>query len=186
VPVAETSALILRFGAFELNLQTNELRRDVVLLKLSPQQLQTLRLLTENAAQVLTREQIQRELWGDGTFVDFDRNLNVCIAQVRSTLNDDSDAPRYIQTIPKRGYRFIAPVERVSTTRLMESTPAPPRARWFWIITALLLASCSMAIGYLAWRSAGRTDRVMLAMLPSENLSGDLKRISSPTVSPRS
>jgi DNA-binding winged helix-turn-helix (wHTH) protein len=108
VQAAETSALLLRFGTFELNLRTNELRRSGVLIKLAPQQLQTLRLLAESAGQVLTREQIQRELWGDGTFVDFDRNLNVCIAQIRAALNDDSDAPRYIQTIPKRGYRFIA------------------------------------------------------------------------------
>jgi TolB-like protein/DNA-binding winged helix-turn-helix (wHTH) protein len=154
-------------------LQTNELRRSGVLLKLSPQQLQALRLLAENAGQVLTREQIQHELWGDGTFVDFDRNLNVCIAQIRAVLNDDSDAPRYIQTVPKRGYRFIAPVERVGATQVIESRPAPPRARWFWIVTAALVASCSMAVGYLAWRNAGKTDRVMLAMLPFENLSGD-------------
>jgi TolB-like protein/DNA-binding winged helix-turn-helix (wHTH) protein/Tfp pilus assembly protein PilF len=173
VQAAETSALLLRFGAFELNLRSNDLRRNGVLLKLAPQQLQALRLLVENAGQVLSREQIQHELWGDGTFVDFDRNLNVCIAQIRATLNDDSEAPRYIQTIPKRGYRFIAPVERVNATPIIESTPAPPRARWFWIITAMLLASCSMAVGYLAWRSAGRSERVMLATLPFENLSGD-------------
>ena len=173
VQVAVTSALILRFGAFELNLRNNDLRRNGVLLKLSPQQLQALRLLAENAGQIMSREQIQHELWGDGTFVDFDRNLNVCIAQVRAALNDDSDAPRYIQTIPKRGYRFIAPVERVSALPIIQSTPAPPRARWFWIITAVLIASCSMAIGYLAWHAAGKSDRVMLATLPFENLSGD-------------
>jgi TolB-like protein/DNA-binding winged helix-turn-helix (wHTH) protein/Tfp pilus assembly protein PilF len=173
VHAAETSAFLLRFGAFELNLETNELRRGGALLKLSPQQLQTLRLLTESAGQVLTREQIQRELWGDSTFVDFDRNLNVCIAQIRSALNDDSDAPRYIQTIPKRGYRFIAPVERVSNAPAKETFAAAPRARWFWIVTAALLASCSMAVGYLAWHAAGKSDRVMLAMLPFENLSGD-------------
>jgi TolB-like protein/DNA-binding winged helix-turn-helix (wHTH) protein/tetratricopeptide (TPR) repeat protein len=175
VQAAETSALLLRFGAFELNLRSNDLRRNGVLLKLAPQQLQALRLLAENAGQILSREQIQHELWGDGTFVDFDRNLNVCIAQIRATLNDDSDAPRYIQTIPKRGYRFIAPVERVNATPIIESMPAPPRARWFWIITAVLLASCGMAVGYLAWRSAGRSERVMLATLPFENLSGDPK-----------
>jgi TolB-like protein/DNA-binding winged helix-turn-helix (wHTH) protein/Flp pilus assembly protein TadD len=173
VQATETSQFLLRFGAFELNQQTNELRRGGVLLKLSPQQLQALRLLTENAGQVLTREQIQHELWGDGTFVDFDRNLNVCIAQIRATLNDDSDAPRYIQTVPKRGYRFIAPVERVNPTPVVKSALAPPRARWFWIVTAVLVASGSMAVGYRAWREAGKTERVMLAMLPFENLSGD-------------
>jgi TolB-like protein/DNA-binding winged helix-turn-helix (wHTH) protein len=174
VQAAETSALLLRFGAFELNLRSNELRRNGVLLKLPPQQLQALRLLAENAGQVLSREQIQQELWGDGTVVDFDRNLNVCIAQIRATLNDDSDAPRYIQTVPKRGYRFIAPVERVNAIPIV-STPGPPRARWFWIVTATLIASCSMGVGYLAWRSAGRSERVMLATLPFENLSGDPK-----------
>jgi TolB-like protein/DNA-binding winged helix-turn-helix (wHTH) protein len=173
VQAAEASASLLRFGAFELNLETNELRRGGVLLKLSPQQLQTLRLLTESAGQVLTREQIQRELWGDSTFVDFDRNLNVCIAQLRATLNDDSDAPRYIQTLPKRGYRFIAPVERVSTRPVKGSAPAPPRARWFWVATAAVVAAGSMAVAYFTWHAAGKSDRVMLAMLPFENLSGD-------------
>ena len=175
VPAAETSANLLRFGTFELNLPANELRRGGVLLKLSPQQLQTLRLLAESAGQILTREQIQRELWGNSTFVDFDRNLNVCIAQIRAVLNDDSDAPRYIQTIPKRGYRFIAPVERVGATPVKEAALSAPRKRWFWVAAAAVLACCSMAVSYFAWRTAGKTERVMLATLPFENLSGDPK-----------
>src|SRR5580704_17701422 len=116
-PYTETvqaAGSLLRFGAFELDLQKNELRRAGVLLKLSPQQFQVLRLLAENSGQVVAREEIQHEVWGADAFVDFDRNLNVCVAQIRSTLNDDSDAPRFIQTVPKRGYKFIAPVERVA------------------------------------------------------------------------
>ena len=125
MPAADSIAAILRFGAFELDLQKNELRRAGVLLKLSPQQFQVLRLLAENSGQVQAREEIQREVWGTDTFVDFDRNLNVCVAQIRSTLNDDSDAPRFIQTIPKRGYKFIAPVERIATA-LPDEPPARP------------------------------------------------------------
>jgi TolB-like protein/DNA-binding winged helix-turn-helix (wHTH) protein len=175
VPAAETSTNIFRFGAFELNLPANELRRGGVLVKLSPQQLQVLRLLVENSGQLLTREQIQRQLWGDDTFVDFDRNLNVCIAQIRATLNDDSDAPRYIQTVPKRGYRFIAPVERVNPAPPPDTKPVIPRARWFWIIVAAALASASMAVSYFTWRAADTPERVMLAALPFENLSGETK-----------
>ena len=175
VQATEANAILLRFGAFELNLQTHELRRGGVLLKLSPQQLQVLRLLAENPGQILAREQFQRELWGDGTFVDFDRNLNVCIAQIRATLNDDSDAPRYIQTVPKRGYKFIAPVERIGPAVVAAQAPKKglPRSRWFWIATSVALASLSMALSYYTWRGAGRSDRVMLATLPFENLSGD-------------
>src|SRR5580704_13674027 len=124
-PYTETvqaASSLLRFGAFELDLQNNELRRAGVLLKLSPQQFQVLRLLAEGAGQLQSREDIQREVWGTDTFVDFDRNLNVCVAQVRATLNDDSDAPRFIQTVPKRGYKFIAPVERIG----MAEAPAQP------------------------------------------------------------
>ncbi len=165
--------MLLRFGAFELNLQANELRRGGVLVKLSPQQFQVLRLLVENSGQLLTREQIQRERWGNDKFVDFDRNLNVCIAQIRATLNDDSDAPRYIQTIPKRGYRFIAPVERVGVSQPVQTRRTVRRARWFWIIVAGGLAAGSMAVSYFTWQGADRSERVMLAALPFENLSGE-------------
>ncbi len=173
VPAADTTALLLRFGAFELDLQTNELRRGGVLLKLSPQQLQVLRLLADNAGQLLTREQIQAEVWRDGTFVDFDRNLNVCIAQIRATLNDDSDAPRYIQTLPKRGYRFIAPVERVNAfpPSVAVQPAAPKQSRW--VLAALLVLIVVGATGYLVWQRTRPTVRVLLAALPFENLTGD-------------
>jgi len=130
VQAANSTARILRFGAFELDVQNGELRRAGALIKLSPQQLQVLQLLAENAGQLLTREEIQREVWGSDVFVDFDRNLNVCIAQIRSALSDDSDAPRFIQTIPKRGYKFIAPVERIGVpSALISPLPVPARQR---------------------------------------------------------
>jgi len=175
VQAAGSIAAILRFGAFELDLQNNELRRAGVLLKLSPQQFQVLRLLAENSGQVQTREEIQREVWGTDTFVDFDRNLNVCVAQIRATLNDDSDAPRFIQTVPKRGYKFIAPVERVATgTAVPASARLQTRAKWWWFAAALA-AILAIAVVSATWRRSIRPERIMLAALPFENLTGDPK-----------
>ncbi|HYL78568.1 MAG TPA: winged helix-turn-helix domain-containing protein [Bryobacteraceae bacterium] len=178
MPAADSTALLLRFGAFELDLQNSELRRAGVLLKLTPQQFQVLRLLADNAGQLQTREEIQREVWGTDTFVDFDRNLNVCVAQIRSTLNDDSDAPRFIQTVPKRGYRFIAPVERVGAPA--EQPPLEPArrsassSRTSLVVAAVtLIAAALVGAAYLRWRQPPPSNRVMIATLPFENLSGD-------------
>jgi TolB-like protein/DNA-binding winged helix-turn-helix (wHTH) protein/Tfp pilus assembly protein PilF len=178
VQAANSTARILRFGAFELDVQNGELRRAGVLIKLSPQQLQVLQLLAENAGQLLTREEIQREVWGSDVFVDFDRNLNVCVAQIRASLNDDSDAPRFIQTIPKRGYKFIAPVERIGAPPTAISVAPPPAARRsFWIVPCAiaLLAGCVAGAAYLYWRQPPPSQRVIVATLPFENLSGDSK-----------
>lgn len=176
---ANSTARILRFGAFELDVQNSELRRAGVLIKLSPQQLQVLKLLAENAGQLLTREEIQRDVWGSDVFVDFDRNLNVCVAQIRAALNDDSDAPRFIQTIPKRGYKFIAPVERIGapSTVISQAPKAAAPRRTFWMVPAAiaLLAGCVAAAAYLHWRQPATSQRVIVATLPFENLSGDPK-----------
>ena len=102
---------VLRFGVFELNLVTEELRKFGTPVKLAPQPFQILALLASQAGQVVTREQIQLQLWGEETFVDFEQGMNHCIKQIRTALNDSADTPRYIETLPRRGYRFIAPVE---------------------------------------------------------------------------
>jgi TolB-like protein/DNA-binding winged helix-turn-helix (wHTH) protein len=169
---ANSTARILRFGAFELDIQNGELRRSGVLIKLSPQQFQVLQLLAENAGQLLTREEIQTEVWGTDVFVDFDRNLNVCVAQIRAALNDDSDAPRFIQTVPKRGYKFIAPVERVGEpiVKAAAVSARPPR---LWIV-ALVLGFLAAA-AYFYWNRPAVSQRVIVAALPFDNLSGDPK-----------
>ncbi len=176
MPAADSTALLLRFGAFELDLHNNELRRAGVLLKLSPQQFQVLRLLAENSGQLLTREDIQRQVWGTDTFGDFDRNLNVCVAQVRAALNDDSDAPRFIQTLPKRGYRFIAPVERVAPSVPTPALPvrAPIHFNWIWIAVGSVLALVAVIVYGARHRSSGPS-RTMIAALPFENLTGDAR-----------
>jgi TolB-like protein/Tfp pilus assembly protein PilF len=108
LPVQHSS--VIRFGAFELDAASGELRKAGVSLKIHPQPLRVLQLLAENPGQTVTREDIQHCLWGDNTFVDFERGINFCVNQIRATLGDDAEKPRYVETIPRRGYRFIAPV----------------------------------------------------------------------------
>jgi len=103
-----------RFGLFEFDVATRELRREGLLVRLQSQPAQALACLIERADQVVSREDLRRAVWSDETFVDFERGLNFCISQIRSALKDDSAEPAYIRTIPKRGYQFIAPVQRIS------------------------------------------------------------------------
>ena len=125
---------LLRFGVFELNLVTEELRKFGTPIKLPPQPFKVLALLASQAGQVVTREQIQLQVWGEETYVDFEQGMNQCIKQIRNVLSDSADTPRYIETLPRRGYRFIAPVEaqvlpseqQPSNIRLVETTPPVP------------------------------------------------------------
>lgn len=113
----------IRFGEFELDVAAAELRRNGVKLKLQPQPFRLLVLLANRAGTLVTRDEIRQELWPEGTYVDFDQSVNFSIKQVRDVLRDIPDRPLYIETVPKRGYRFIAPVNtapdppaRVGTT----------------------------------------------------------------------
>jgi DNA-binding winged helix-turn-helix (wHTH) protein/TolB-like protein/Tfp pilus assembly protein PilF len=102
---------VLRFGVFELNLVSEELRKFGTPIKLAPQPFKVLALLASQSGQVVTREQIQLQVWGEDTYVDFEQGMNHCIKQIRNALSDTADTPRYIETLPRRGYRFIVPVE---------------------------------------------------------------------------
>jgi DNA-binding winged helix-turn-helix (wHTH) protein len=107
----------LQFGPFELDLKSGELRRAGGLLKLQPQPFKVLALLAGHAGELVTREEIQHEVWPAGTFVDFEQSLNFCIRQIRSVLGDSALTPRYIETLPRRGYRWIGgPVERIGAS----------------------------------------------------------------------
>jgi len=110
---------LLRFGVFELNLDSEELRKDGLPLKLPPQPFKILALLAGRSGQLVTREDIQKQVWGEETYVDFDHGLNQCVKQIRTALNDNSDRPVYVETVPRRGYRFLAPV-------VSKTVPAPP------------------------------------------------------------
>lgn len=101
---------VIRFGAFELDAASGELRKSGISLKIHPQPFRVLTLLVERPGQIVTREEIRRCIWGENTFVDYELGINFCVKQIRTALADDADSPRYIQTLPRRGYRFIAEV----------------------------------------------------------------------------
>jgi DNA-binding winged helix-turn-helix (wHTH) protein len=100
-----------RFGEFELDTNAGELRRSGTRLRVQPQPFRLLVFLVRRAGSLVTRDEIRQELWTNDTFVDFEQSVNFCVSQIRDVLKDQADRPLYIQTVPKRGYRFIAPVE---------------------------------------------------------------------------
>jgi DNA-binding winged helix-turn-helix (wHTH) protein len=110
-----------RFGIFEADVSLGELRRQGVRVKLNAQPFQVLCLLLDRPGELLTREEISRELWPNGTFVDFDHGVNSAVNRIREALGDTAANPRFVETLAKRGYRFIAPVER---TLAAEESPA--------------------------------------------------------------
>ncbi len=197
--IAEQSSI--RFGEFELEPRSGELRKDGTLVKLQPQPLKVLALLVANAGRLVTREEIQRAVWAGETFVDFEHGLNFCIKQIRTALGDNAQAPLYIETLPRRGYRFIAPVEKSEQSKdANHSTdasseianveaappakpeavisPAPGRPVMNWRVPALVLIPLLIIGAYLVWQRFAAVTRpantkVMLAVMPFENLSSD-------------
>jgi DNA-binding winged helix-turn-helix (wHTH) protein len=117
-----------RFGAFEVDPEAGELRKNGVLVRLPPQPFRLLLLLASRSGHVVSREDIRKQLWGDDTFVDFEQGVNFSIRQIREALGDTADDSRYVQTIPRRGYKFVMPVESpVTGTAADEPVPAFPR-----------------------------------------------------------
>ena len=112
--------LPLRFGVFELDLNTGELRKSGRAVRLRPQAAKVLGILASRPGQLVTREDLQGQLWGQETFVDFEHSINLCIREIRTALSDDAATPRYVETLPRQGYRFIAPIHDPSP----ESLPA--------------------------------------------------------------
>jgi len=113
MPQPDARIEIYRFGAFELASATGELRKNGLRLKLQDQPTRILILLLENAGEIVTREQIQKRRWADDAYVDYENAINSAVRKLREVLIDTSDNPRFVETLPKRGYRFIAPVSRV-------------------------------------------------------------------------
>src|SRR5216684_4570308 len=110
------SGKIARFGVFELDLAAGELRKNGAKLRLQEQPFQVLALLLERAGDVVTREELRQKLWPADTFVDFDHSLNTAVNKLRELLGDSASSPRYIETLARRGYRFIAPVQNSAAT----------------------------------------------------------------------
>ena len=110
-----TNATLLRFGTFELDIEAQQLLKAGRTVRLQPQPFKLLCLLAMQAGRVVGREEIRAALWSGDTFVDFDQGVNFAIRQVRDALGEDADNPIYIQTIPRRGYKFVAPVTAVES-----------------------------------------------------------------------
>jgi TolB-like protein/DNA-binding winged helix-turn-helix (wHTH) protein/tetratricopeptide (TPR) repeat protein len=176
-------AVLLRFGTFELDFASSELRKGGALVKLQSQHFQLLALLAERAGQVVSREEIRRALWDNETFVDFDRSINFAVNQIRGALDDDPHSPRYIETLPRKGYRFVAPVTEAGDERA-ELEPSAEAGvvsksvstrRW-WLLSAgvlVALVAIALAAKMVISRPAGTKPIESLAVLPLENLSHD-------------
>jgi DNA-binding winged helix-turn-helix (wHTH) protein len=115
--LTSTGAHRLRFGPYELDIDAGQLRRDDRVIRLQPQPFKLLWLLTSRPGRLLSRDEIRAALWTGDTLIDFEQGVNFAIKQVREALGDDSENPVYIQTVPRRGYRFIAPVDGATAPR---------------------------------------------------------------------
>jgi DNA-binding winged helix-turn-helix (wHTH) protein len=120
---------VFQFGAFEVNEETGELRKHGIRIKLHSQPFKVLLLLLETPGAIVSRKQLQQRLWGDGTFVDFEHGLNTAINKIREALDDSASQPRYLETIPGKGYRFIAPVTPPSTPQKLPVIEVNPRLK---------------------------------------------------------
>ena len=194
----------VRFGTFELNVRTGELvsigtepvEPEAAKVLLREQPFRILRILVERQGQIVSRQEIRQILWPNDTFVDYDRSINVAMAILRKSLADDADHPKYIETLARRGYRLIAPVEWQQKSTAAQDTLGSlaetlPRVEGpmgeresgtpkHWG-KAAVVAACAVilvVVGYMTWRhfrttARARSEKIMLAVLPFENLTGD-------------
>jgi TolB-like protein/DNA-binding winged helix-turn-helix (wHTH) protein/Tfp pilus assembly protein PilF len=175
VEPAVPSPRLVRFETFEVDLRAGELRKAGVRVKLAGQPFQVLAILLESPGEVVTREELQKRLWPD-TFVDVDHNLNTAINKIREVLGDSAESPRFVETLPRRGYRFIGPLTPLPAER-QPATQSSHVLRYRTVGAALLFLLALSVAAFLEWRLARRgadpsTIR-SLAVLPLANLSAD-------------
>jgi DNA-binding winged helix-turn-helix (wHTH) protein/TolB-like protein len=168
-----------RFGLFEFDVATRELRRDGVLRRLQAQPAQVLSCLIQRAGQTVSREDLRKSLWGEDTFVDFDRGLNFCMSQIRSALDDDSTTPRYIRTLPRQGYQFIAPIEQMlgpssSAERGLVTARSFPANKFVWAAVGLCLLLGVSAPAWWFLRSHPSKPSPTVAVVRFDNETNDV------------
>src|SRR3954464_16075189 len=161
-----------RFGVFELDLRAGELRRSGLKVKLQEQPFQVLAELLERPGQVVTREELRNRLWPADTYVDFDHSLNAAIRRLRDALGDSAENPTFVETVARRGYRFLAPVSlgrsngngSVETPAAVTvAIPASAHSRRWWILAglaALLFAVFGVGLGFLLLRPPAAPPRI--------------------------
>jgi TolB-like protein/DNA-binding winged helix-turn-helix (wHTH) protein len=191
----DQSRRAIHFGAFQIDFSSGELRKHGIKLKLQEQPFQILVMMLERPGEVVTREELRSRLWSADTFVDFDVGLNNAILRLRNVLGDSAEKPRFIETLPRRGYRFIFPVNNAApeppsefSTQTSEATsqilhnPLLSSVRsWRRSRTVLPLAIVAVALLLVAYlvrphvrpQSTATSGKIMLAVLPFENLAGD-------------
>jgi len=168
--------VVHRFGIFEFDSESGDLRKNGRAVALEPQPARALALLLARAGDVVSREDIRDAVWGRDTHVDFDRGLAYCVSQIRTALNDSGENPRFVQTIPKRGFKFIAPVssrsDAISLAPSLELEPARPQARSPLIA---LVAAAAIGIAFLGlWATSGNdASPVVIAVSVFDNETGN-------------
>ena len=154
----------LRFGAFEADLQAGELRKSGIKIRLQDQPFRVLALLLSRSGEVVSREELRSEIWPDDTFVDFDHSLNTAINKIREALGDSASHPRFVETMPRRGYRFVFPLERPAGKDGAEAGVGPPppgvpttrrilpkQDRLGWAVAAVAIVA-ALAVGTVRFR----------------------------------
>ena len=177
---------IIRFAGVTFDPVTGELRRNGTTTRLEPQPARVLAVLVERAGEVVTRAELQQRVWSGDTFVDFEHGLNYCIAQIRAALGDSASEPGFIETLPRRGYRFVAEVERGGAASggphqaVLHAPPAdvpPARGQRWWIVAAgigLIVGTAAGTWVFSRWQttSQAREVPVRLAVVPFDNETG--------------
>src|SRR5579863_6831413 len=190
---------VVRFGTFEVSLQSGEVRKAGLRIRVQQQPMKLLEILLEHPGEVVTREQLRGRVWPNESFGDFDQALNIAIGKLRSALGDSAENPRFIETLSKRGYRFIADVSVVEadarpkkpqvigaipgTTEIEHALPAagvagerkgrPWTKLWPAAFLVLVLGISVLTVWVFRSRAPAPTGIRSLAVLPLENLSGD-------------
>ena len=160
---------VVRFGVFEVDLRAGELRKGGLKVRLQEKPFQVLEMLLERPGEIVTREELQKKLWPENTFVDFDHSMNTAVTKLREALGDTADNPRFVETLARRGYRFIAPVVGAGFK------PAPGQVRDLplrrWRVALVAGALLAMVAVLLALNVAGLRDRLLhRAALPTPEL----------------
>jgi len=174
----DRSRRIVRFGVFEADLKTGELRKNGAKIPLQGQPFQVCAILLQRSGELVTREELRQKVWPEDTFVDFDYAVNTAIKKIRIALGDEADNPRFVQTLPRRGYRFIGPVDKPSS----QAVPPVASKGWFqrlparrnWLIASTTLLILLSGIGI--WRFSRNRANALLPPVKVEPLAGFSQR----------
>jgi DNA-binding winged helix-turn-helix (wHTH) protein len=174
---ANGSARVVRFGDFEADLRTGELHKNGVRVPLQGQPFQVCAILLSHSGELVTREELREKVWPDDTFVDFDQALNTAIGKIRTALGDDADAPRFVETLPRRGYRFIGSLDKLSSQVPESDVPKgrlsthSAKALWISAGSVLLILFCGIGIWRFA-RNHAEASLPSIEMVPLVGLPG--------------